>query len=252
METLLRRDRLVALAGLALLATLAWAVVLTMAGGMRSPEMALAMPETADWGADRFPPLFGMWAVMMVAMMLPSAAPVVLLVAGMNRGRRARGEPSVPTSVFLLGYLLTWTVYAALAAGAQVALHDAALLSPGMASASPILGGALLVAAGVFQFTPLKDACLRHCRSPFHVLGTEWREGAAGALRLGLRHGTYCVGCCWLVMALLFVVGVMNVLWVAALAAFVLVEKAAPGGPWIGRTVGGVLVAWGVWLLAQA
>jgi predicted metal-binding membrane protein len=131
-------------------------------------------------------------------------------------------------------------------------LHTAALLSPMMVSTSPLLGGALLVVAGAFQWSPLKRVCLTHCRTPLGFLMGEWREGTWGALRMGLRHGSYCVGCCWVLMALLFVTGVMNLLWVAAIAAFVLVEKVAPAGPWLSRVTGLLLAGGGAWVVVRA
>lgn len=249
LERLLRRDRAVVLGGLVGVSALAWAYTAEMAARMVQP-VEMAMPAMHGTGPAEFAMLFTMWLVMMTAMMVPSAAPVILLFANLNRQRRERRSPAVPTSVFVLGYLLAWTAYSLLAAGAQLGLRDAALLSPGMAAASPFLGGGLLVLAGVYQWTPLKRACLAHCRSPLHFLSTEWREGAAGALRMGLRHGTYCVGCCWLLMALLFVAGVMNLLWVAAIALFVLLEKVVPAGGWIGRVAGVLLVAWGAWVVS--
>ncbi|MFN2431722.1 MAG: DUF2182 domain-containing protein [Gemmatimonadota bacterium] len=248
LERLLRRDLLVVLLGVALLAVLAWAHVLRLADRMHAPEH-MAMPMALAWGAADFAALFAMWAVMMAAMMLPSAAPMILLFAATNRTRRRHQHPAAPTTLFVAGYLLAWSVYSALAASAQVALHNAALLSPMMVGTSRVLGGTLLIAAGLYQWTPLKRTCLSHCRSPLAFLSTEWREGALGALRMGLKHGSYCVGCCWVLMALLFVGGVMNVLWVAAIAVLVLAEKLAPRGLWLGRVAGGVLAAWGVWLL---
>jgi predicted metal-binding membrane protein len=246
---LVKRDRLIVLGGLFVLCAAAWAYTAHLARGMGGPAMAMAMPQATPWDARNFPPLLAMWAAMMVAMMLPSAAPVLMLVAGVNRGRRTRGEPLVPTGIFLVGYLLIWTGFSAVAAGLQIILHDAALLSPRMASASPALGASILIAAGVYQWTALKRACLSHCRSPLHFLGTHWREGAGGALRMGFLHGAYCVGCCWLLMALLFVAGIMNLLWVAAIAGFVLVEKVFPGGEWVGRIAGLALMAGGAWVL---
>jgi predicted metal-binding membrane protein len=139
-----------------------------------------------------------------------------------------------------------WTGFSALATVAQWGLHVAALLSPGMVATSPWLGGGLLLAAGIFQWTPLKNACLRQCRSPVNFLLQSWREGPTGALVMGLRHGAYCAGCCWFLMALLFVAGVMNLLWVATIMAFVLLEKAAPKGDWIARFGGALLVGWGL------
>jgi predicted metal-binding membrane protein len=192
-----------------------------------------------------------MWSIMMVAMMLPSAAPMILLFAIVSRQRRAQGQPAVPVAVFTAGYLLAWAAYSAVAATAQWELHQLALLSPAMASASPLLAGGLLISAGVYQWLPPKGACLSHCRSPIGFFSTEWREGIGGALVMGLRHGTFCVGCCWLLMALLFVAGVMNLLWVAALAAFVLLEKLFPRGVLIGRVAGVGLIGWGLLVLGS-
>ena len=243
----LRRDRAVAMAGLAGVAVLAWMYVIRMAD--MPAHAAMAMPGMDDGGRAGLAWLVGMWAVMMIAMMLPSAAPTILLFATVSRRRRLQGVPGTSVAIFTLGYLLVWTAYAAGAATLQWLLHRAALLSPAMASASPLLGGGLLVAAGVYQWVPLKAACLSHCRSPLGFFAAEWREGAWGALRMGMRHGSYCVGCCWLLMALLFVAGVMNLLWVAAIAGFVLLEKLMPGGERVGRVLGVVLVFWGVWVI---
>ena len=182
----------------------------------------------------------------MVAMMVPSAAPMVLLFASVNRKRRERTSPYVPTAFFLLGYLLVWTSFSAAATLLQWSLHTAALLSSMMVSTSPLLGGFLLVAAGVFQFTPLKRACLSHCRSPLHFFMGEWKDGKSGALAMGTKHGTYCVGCCWVLMVLLFVAGVMNLLWVAAITVFVLVERVLPRGDVVGQVAGVTLILAGV------
>ena len=149
---------------------------------------------------------------------------------------------------FLLGYLAVWTGFSALAAVAQWILHALALLSPMMVSTSPLLGGVLLLVAGVFQWTPLKSACLTHCRSPLSFLMTDWGEGKWGAFFMGLKHGAYCTGCCWFLMALLFVAGVMNVWWIAIIALFVLLEKVVPQGLFVGKVAGVLLVAWGVWM----
>jgi predicted metal-binding membrane protein len=186
---------------------------------------------------------------MMVAMMLPSAAPTILLVASVLRRRREHASPAAPTVVFVAGYLVVWMGFSGAAALAQWGLHQAALLSPAMASTSPVLGGILLLIAGVYQWLPVKSACLAHCRSPLAFLGRHWREGSCGALVLGVRHGLYCLGCCWALMTLLFVAGVMNLLWVAAIAALALVEKVVPTGPWLGRVAGLTLASWGLWML---
>jgi predicted metal-binding membrane protein len=193
-----------------------------------------------------------MWAVMMVAMMVPSASPMILTFAIVNRRRIEERRPFVPTTVFLLGYLLVWGSFAAAATLGQWGLHTSALLTPMMRSTSDILGGALLIAAGIFQWTPLKRVCLTQCRSPLGFIMSEWREGTRGALVMGLRHGTYCLGCCWILMGLLFVAGVMNLLWVAAIAGLILVEKVAPRGQWVGRVVGLAFTGWGAWMIARA
>jgi len=182
--------------------------------------------------------------------MLPSVAPVILTFATVNRNRRARGEPYVPAALFAAGYLLAWVGFSLAATLAQWALERAALLSPmDMTIDSRLLGGLLFLAAGLYQFTPVKLACLSFCRSPLDFVVNHWRDGNGGALRMGMTHGLYCLGCCWILMLLLFVGGVMNLLWVAALAGVVLIEKVA-AGPWIGRIGGAVLTTYGVWLLA--
>jgi predicted metal-binding membrane protein len=192
-----------------------------------------------------------MWAVMMVAMMLPSAAPVILLVLAMLR-RRGDTQALLAALLFAAGYLLAWTAFSTLAATLQLQLHRSALLAMDMRLRPGYISAAVLLLAGIFQFTPLKRACLAHCRSPFDALARYWREGPMGALLAGLRHGGYCLGCCWVLMLVLLVVGVMNLAWVATLAAVVLLEKATPRGPLIGRVAGGALLAWGLWLLGAA
>jgi predicted metal-binding membrane protein len=216
----------------------------------RATGVAIAMPGMAAGSAPGLGWLIGMWAVMMAAMMLPSAAPTILLFGVVSRRRRLAAQRAVPVAIFTLGYLAVWTLYAAVAGTAQWQLHRLALLSPWMSAVTPWLAGGLLVAAGVYQWLPIKAACLSSCRSPLGFFTTEWREGAWGALVMGMRHGTFCVGCCWLLMALLFVAGVMNLLWIAVIAGFVLVEKLMPGGPWVGRAGGLGLIAWGLWIVS--
>ncbi|MEP7228488.1 MAG: DUF2182 domain-containing protein [Gemmatimonadales bacterium] len=250
LEAALRRDRLIVIAGLLALTALAWLYIARMAA-MMPAHHGMAMPQAMPWSIAETVGLAVMWIVMMIAMMIPSVAPVILLFAGVSRRRRVDGVLATPVSVFTLGYLLAWTGYAVLAALTQSALHSAALLSPAMASTSPLLGGAILLLAGLYQWLPVKGACLSHCRSPLGFFSTEWREGVAGALRMGFRHGSYCVGCCWALMALLFVAGVMNLLWVVVIAGFVLAEKAAPNGRMLGRMTGVLLTAWGLWVLVS-
>ncbi len=254
LESLLKRDRLVVTLGLAGITILAWLYLVhlnrTMAMPMGMPNMAgMVMPMMQGWRAADFFLTFAMWAVMMVGMMVPSVAPMVLAFATVNRRRAERGGPYVPTGIFLVGYLAAWTAFSFLATLAEWRLHTAALLDIRTQTAAPWLGGGLLVAAGVFQLTPAKNACLSRCRSPLEFLTTEWREGWGGALRMGLKHGAFCVGCCWMLMALLFVAGVMNLLWVAGIAAFVLAEKLLPRGrfvSFVGATA--CLVAGVAWL----
>lgn len=250
-EEILRRDRLAVLSGLTVITLLAWTYLAYLAWDMQHMDMEMAMPQMQAWGAVEYLLMFLMWTVMMAAMMIPSAAPMILMFAGVNRKRREQDRPYVPTAVFVAGYLTVWTAFSAAATLVQGALHQAALLSSMMVSTSPVLGGGLLLAAGVFQWTPLKRACLDHCRSPLSVILSEWREGTQGAFVMGLRHGAYCVGCCWFLMVLLFVAGVMNLLWVAAIAVFVLIEKAAPQGVWAGRAAGVALIAAGVLMIGR-
>jgi predicted metal-binding membrane protein len=251
-ENVLRRDRIVVLSGLAAITALSWVYVVSLASDTQTMAMGteMAMPQMQAWGIADFALTFSMWAVMMVAMMTPSAAPMILMFAQVNRRRREQQVSYVPTSVFLAGYLVVWAGFSVLATTAQWGLHAVSLLSPIMALTSPVLGGVLLLAAGIYQWTPLKHVCLSKCRSPLGFVLNEWREGRWGALLMGLKHGVYCTGCCWSLMALLLVAGVMNLLWVAAIAGFVLLEKVAPAGDRLGRVAGVVLVGWGVWMVA--
>jgi predicted metal-binding membrane protein len=253
-EIILRRDRIVVLSGLAAITALSWVYVVSLASDMQSMNMGdmgtqMTLPRMQAWGIADFTLTFGMWAVMMVAMMTPSAAPMILMFAAVNRRRRKQDVSYIPTSVFLAGYLVVWAAFSVMATAAQWGLHAASLLSPMMASTSPVLGGILLVAAGTYQWTPLKHACLSKCRSPLGFVLNEWREGRWGAFLMGLKHGGYCTGCCWSLMALLFVAGIMNLLWVAAIAGFILLEKVVPGGDRLGRVAGVVLVGWGAWMV---
>ncbi|MFP6746735.1 MAG: DUF2182 domain-containing protein [Alphaproteobacteria bacterium] len=221
-------------------------------GGATAMTPAMTPTMTPVWTPGYFALMLAMWWVMMVAMMLPSAAPLVLLFAAVNRKSRLGGRPYVPTGVFAAGYLVAWGGFSLLAVLGQWGLERLALLSPMMQTTSLYLGAALLVGAGVYQLTPLKQACLRHCRSPLAFIAHHWRQGGGGAFRMGLEHGLFCLGCCWVLMALLFYGGVMNLWWVAGLALYILIEKLAPGGPRLGRYTGGLLILWGLWVLAGA
>ena len=244
---LLLRDRAIVLAGLAVITGLSGAYTWRLA----SDASALCMVSMNPWRIADMLAVFVMWAAMMVAMMIPSASPMILAFAGVNRARKSQSLSHVPTIAFVAGYVAAWAGFSIAATVAQSALHSAALVSPMGKSTSRILGGVLLIGTGIFQWTPLKNTCLRRCRSPLGFILTEWREGVGGAFQMGLRHGVFCIGCCWLLMALLFVAGVMNLWWIATIAAAVLLEKVAPGGLWIARFSGIVLLAWGGWVLSR-
>ena len=250
LETLLRRDRAFVLAGLVGVTAISWVYMFALAAGM--DEMAGSIAQLRPWSALDFLLMFVMWVVMMIAMMIPRAAPMILLFAGVQRRSQRNDRPFVPVAAFVSGYAIVWTGFSLLATLAQWALENAALLSPMLVSTSPLLGGGLLVAAGVYQWTPYKDGCLKHCRTPFQFVMEHWRTGTTGALRMGLEHGAYCLGCCWILMGLLFFGGVMNLLWIATIAAFVLIEKLAPAGAAAGRVVGLALVAAGIFVVARA
>jgi predicted metal-binding membrane protein len=223
-----------------------WLLLYWGATNMDSPAAQLTMP-MSDWSAENWLAVFIMWAVMMAAMMLPAAMPMVSVFGTLNK---SRGEAS-RTIAFVAGYLALWTAFAAAATAAQWTLQTNGLLSPMIVSMSPALSAALLVIAGAFQFTPLKHACLRACRSPLGFLLTDWRDGLWGAARMGIRHGLYCLGCCWALMALLFVGGVMNLLWIAALTLLVAIEKLAPKGDILAKVLGALMIAAGAARLAS-
>jgi predicted metal-binding membrane protein len=255
---LVGRQRAIVWGGLVAVAGLAWLYLLLLARGMSGPGAGGRMvdlpgmgPALTAWTTTDVLFTLSMWAAMMVAMMLPAAAPMIMLFAAVNRRRRSELGVAVPTGIFVLGHLLVWTAFSVGATLAQWGLHTRALLSPAMATTSPLVGGALLMAAGVYQLTSLKTRCLTHCRSPLGFLMTAWREGGGGALRMGLHHGVYCLGCCWVLMALLFVTGVMNLLWVAVITAFVLVEKVGPDGVVMGRLAGLLMILAGLIVLGH-
>jgi predicted metal-binding membrane protein len=240
-EAVLRRHRGVTIAGLVAVTALAWAWIASGAGLEMEAGMGMDMPMA--WDAERVSITLAMWWAMMVAMMVPAAAPTVLLYA-----RSARPPHS---GAFLAGYLLCWLGFSIAAVALQFALEEAGRLTHmDMALSSRWLAGGLLIAAGLYQFTRLKGACLAHCRSPAHWLSSHYRAGRAGALRMGLSHGAFCVGCCWMLMLLLFVVGVMNLAWIAALTLLVAAEKLLPRGQWIARIGGAATIAWGILTLA--
>jgi len=187
---------------------------------------------------------------MMVAMMLPSAAPMILLFGKVGERRASLDRQAVAPAIFMLGYLVVWTLFSLAATLFNWLFHSAGLLTAMMGRTLPMVSGTLLIAAGIFQWTPLKHACLDRCRSPIGFLTAEWREGRGGALMMGLHHGVYCVGCCWLLMGLLFVLGVMNLVWIAVLTVFVLLEKLVPNGVALSKATGVALALWGIVVLS--
>lgn len=241
-------------AGIAFAAALAWIYIFYMVWGMENMDLSadsLLMPRMIDWHGADLALVFVMWAVMMAAMMLPAAAPLLLLLAKSYHARYSRRRAAVATGLAGLGYLAAWTGFSLLATLAQWGLLEARLVSPMMESSSPWLSGVLLVAAGAYQFTPLKHACLWRCRSPLSVLLNQWREGYLGAFRMGLRQGAYCTGCCWLLMALLFAFGVMNLIWIAALSVLVLLEKILPQPRLFAQGTGAILLVWGALIASR-
>jgi predicted metal-binding membrane protein len=252
-ELILRRDKTIVLVGLALVTVLAWAYMIRMAVDMSGAGMEIQHTCMMSWEMDDLIMVFTMWSVMMVAMMLPSALPMILLFTTLNRQRSETMSPLIPTGLFVVGYLAAWVAYSALATLAQWGLHASALLSHSMSIANPYLGGCILAASGIFQWTPFREACMTHCRSPIGFLLTHWKEGRVGALMMGLTHGTFCVGCCWMLMTISLVLGVMNMLWMAVLTILMFWEKViSPNSIWLSRAAGAVLTIWGMWVIAEA
>jgi predicted metal-binding membrane protein len=266
LEAVVRRDRLVVVTALIAVIALAWAYLLAGAGmGTSAFEMTrmsqlataggmagMAIMTPAVWTPGYAVLMFFMWWIMMMAMMLPSAAPMILLFARVNGKQRESGHPHVATSIFAVGYLAAWASFSLVATILQWAFERSGLISPMLVGTNVFFGGVLLLAAGVYQLTPIKHACLRQCRSPLAFLSAHWQRGARGALRMGFVHGVFCVGCCWFLMGLLFFGGVMNLYWIAGLALFVLFEKTVPAGHWASYVTGAVLLVWGILILTLA
>ncbi len=250
-ERIVKRDRLIITFGLAGITAISWIYMFNMPGGMMNMDRGTRIccnPHIHAWNSLNLFLIFSMWTVMMIAMMVPSESPIVLMFAAINRERRRLRQPFVSTGTFLLGYVVAWTIFSASATLTQRGLQAATLLSGTMVINSSILGGALLSFAGIFQLTRLKYACLSRCRSPLGFLLNEWREGTFGAFIMGFKHGVYCIGCCWLLMGLMFVAGVMNLLWMVIITVLVFLEKVVPGGFWISRLAGLLLIVWGMWM----
>ncbi len=249
LEAIVRRDRLVLLSGLLVVSAIAWAYTIALSGDSGHGAHAAVLAAPRAWTAMDLATTFAMWTVMMLAMMLPTTAPMVLALAKISRGEPTAADPLAPAAGFLAGYAVAMTAFSLLAALAQWGFHQASWTSFAGESTHRGFAAAVLLAAGGYQFSRLKEACLRRCRSPLWFLMTQWRPGWLGALKMGVAHGRFCIGCCWALMALMFVGGSMNLLWTAGLALFMLIEKALPAGRTVGRIAGAGLVAWGVGLL---
>ena len=250
-SSLPRRDTLAVLFSLTAITLLAWAYLIDMAGDMTTMSSTPNLMSVHPWTGREFVFMFLMWAIMMVGMMVPTAIPMTLTYAAVARKADAQQTPIAPTAVFVTGYLVIWTVFSVAATTAQWGLDQAALLSPMLVTTSPTIGASLLIAAGLYQLTPFKQACLAKCRGPIHFLAHHWRPGALGALRMGIAHGLFCLGCCWVLMLLLFLGGVMNLMWIAAITLFVLLEKVLPFGPQGGRISGIAMIVVGVVVVAN-
>ena len=247
----MRNERATLFVLLVLMPVFSWMWIVMMARDMYGPMTgASAWMMTTDWDASHLLLLWAMWSVMMTAMMLPSAAPLILLYGAAVRRSR---QPAARRYTYALaaGYLAAWTAFSLAATALQRALASLLLVSPMMEAGSSRVSATLLLVAGVYQWTPLKHACLRTCQSPLGFLMARWREGSSGALRVGLEHGTYCIGCCWALMLLLFAGGVMNVVVIAGLTAWVAFEKLAPFSRRGAQFSGAVMIAVGSWMLMR-
>jgi predicted metal-binding membrane protein len=250
-DRILRHERALLVAAVSLLIALSWAYLLLGAGTMEEMDGMLMPMSAGPWTLTHALLMLCMWIVMMVAMMLPSAMPMLLLYATLARQQSRKSGYLSGVSLFAMGYLAVWSLFSVGAVALQFLLERAALLTPMMESTSIVLAGAMLIMAGLYQWTPLKSSCLTQCQSPLDFVMAHWRSGRLGPFKMGFRHGIYCVGCCWVLMLLLFVGGVMDLAWIAGLAVYVLVEKVLRGY-WISRATGVVFIVWGLATLASS
>ena len=247
------QDKVAILTLLGVVTILAWLYLVDMAMGMDMGSMMTGdsggMMMMREWDSSYFIAMLLMWVIMMIGMMVPTAVPMALIYAAISRKAAQQGITLVPTSTFVSGYVVMWSLFSLAATLAQWSLDEAALLSPMMVSNSPLLGASLLIVAGLYQLTPYKDACLKHCREPARFISQSWKPGTWGAFRMGLEHGAYCIGCCWILMGLLFFGGVMSLYWIAGITLFVLLEKVIPFGNLGGKIAGGGMTLSGVVML---
>ena len=251
-ENLLKRDRLIIVIGLIAICLLSWMYIIYLYKQMYPMNMdafLFAMPMTATWTLVDFSLLFLMWFVMMIAMMIPSVTPLILIFSMVNRKKKQNKNPFVSSYYLLAGYLIIWAVFSLLATLLQWFFQHLNWLNPDMVVTNKIVGGIILLLAGLFQFTPLKRQCLQYCQTPVSFIHTQWKEGKSGALKMGIKNGMYCLGCCWILMLLLFVSGIMNLLWIVLISLFVLTEKLLPRFTWISWLAGVLLILYGAWVM---
>ena len=241
-----RNERWIVLVGLGLVSATGLILTMWIGDGLMMSAMRGQLGPT-------YPVLlFLMWWTMMMAMMLPSAAPAILTFGAISRKFATQTNTLTPVAFFAAGYAAIWTGFSLVAVALQILLSGKIMVSMMMAATSSIVGGGLLIAAGIYQLSPLKSACLRKCQAPLMFLARNWRKGALGAIWMGFEHGIYCIGCCWVLMGLLFYGGVMELRWIVGLAIYVAIEKLVPAGNILSRSVGGLLIAWGVWTVWQS
>ena len=250
----LKRDQLFIFLGIFILVIFSWIYLFYSSSTLpaetsESIIQDMVMPQVNNWNINDVLALFVMWSVMMMAMMLPSATPMILIFSTINKKKNERGNGFVPTWTFLSGYILVWIGFSIIAVIIQWILHYFALMSSDFKLINPSVSGIVLIAAGVYQFTPIKNACLRHCQTPLGFIMGNWRYGKRGALIMGLKHGLYCVGCCWVLMSLLFLAGIMNILWIALIAVFILIEKIVRRDRYVSYAAGFALMMLGSWLI---
>ena len=207
-------------------------------------------PSSGSWVLSDFALLFLMWSVMMIAMMTPSILPMLMLFTTLNARNKSKGKDTSSTLLLLAGYLMSWVLFSLVITLPEYAMHKSGLLNPMMEPTHAYLGSVMLIIAGLYQFTPFKDACLTVCQSPLTFLMNNWKDGNLGAFLVGYKHGFYCIGCCWALMLTLFALGVMNIMWVMVLTIFVLFEKLSYKNPLLFRRVAGyAFILWGIFLV---
>ncbi|MBI3245275.1 MAG: DUF2182 domain-containing protein [Deltaproteobacteria bacterium] len=247
---MLAREHLWILAALVLLSSLAWAETIYLAGSMGLGMVTCSMTMDTPFSLDNAALYVVLWGVMMVAMMLPAMGPVVGLFHTIAQKKREQGVPFAPAWIFVAGYVALWTLTGGVGYAADLAIQALPSSFPMLRAQGPVIGGFTLIGAGVYQLTPFKYLCLSHCRSPMGFLMTNWRDGALGAFGMGVRHGAYCLGCCWSLMVVLFVMGTMNLVWMGLLSIIIFVEKIVPRGVAMGKATGVALMVLGLVMAA--